>query len=312
MKILFKQNCIGFYNRGSLIGNNPLETFINYKLLNASRLKFDCDSSPVVKEILGILFGEGAYTDTLISPQNLFTAYVRYFHEDILTYDKKSGKLIVPNIPELKKQMIIEGIADINSKRISNAAVWSFHVLKQRITFHESMIEFLESVYSLPNFSPVCRGFNLGRVAKTADNFFIVLDKIRLFLNSKDNGASDVELKSILRSFLSEAKIGRKVYLTEEEVINEVENWLASFESYKEFVEKYHFESFLENPDDASSRPKELWVGLLDGTNLLPTKEEFISSVEFITNAIKQRGIKMHEIFKEIERDSEGFKTFPL
>ncbi|MEK5121333.1 hypothetical protein [Bacillus sp. FSL R9-9492] len=294
----FTENCIGLYDNGSLIGKNPLETFINYKLLNCSNLEFDCDSSSVVKENLEFLFGEGetTYTDTLISPQSFFTTYLRYYHEDILI--KKSKKLIVPNIPAVKNEMIAEGIAN-NSNKISNSAIWSFYIKKQYVEVHESMLEFLDSVYYLSNFSPVCRGFNLGRAAKTADNFFVALDKIFLYFQSKNNEASNLELKEILSRFLGESRFFGKVYLTEEEVIASVMNWLNSFGSYKEFIEKYCFQSFLEDPYDSSSKPKELWTGLFDGTKLQPSKEEFISCIEFMTNAIKERGVRMCEIHGE-------------
>lgn len=294
----FTQNCLGLYDNGSLIGNNPLETFINYKLLNCSNLKFDCDSSSVVKENLEFLFGGGetTYTDTLISPQSFFTIYLRYYHEDILINDKKSKKLIVPNISMIKNEMISKGISE--KSKISNSAIWSFYIKEQGIEVHESMLEFLDSVYYLSNFSSVCRGFNLGRVAKTADNFFLALDKIHLFFRYKNNGASDLELSEILSSFLSEAKVYGKVYLTEKEVITEVMNWLNSFGSYKEFIEKYCFQSFLEDPYDSNSKPKELWTGLFDGTKLQPSKEEFISCIEFMTNVIKERGVKMCGIFE--------------
>ncbi|PFI25789.1 hypothetical protein COI53_28515 [Bacillus thuringiensis] len=297
MKKFFTQNCLGLYDNGLLIGNNPLETFINYKLLNSSNLKFDCDSSSIVKENLEFLFGEGetTYTDTLISPQSFFTTYLRYYHEDILI--KKSKKLIVPNIPIVKNEMIAEGIAN-NSNQISNSAIWSFYIKKQDIELHESMLEFLDSVYYLSNFSPVCRGFNLGRAAKTADNFFIALDKIFLYFQLKNNGASNLELKEVLSTFLGESRLFGKVYLTEEEVIASVMNWLNFFGSYKEFIEKYCFQSFLEDPYNSSSKPKELWNGLFDGTKLQPSKEEFISCIEFMTNAIKERGVNMYEIFE--------------
>lgn len=303
MKKLFSQNCIGCYEDGLLIGKDSVETFINYKLLNSSKLKFDCDSSPLVKRTLKCLFGEAIYTDTLISPQDLFTLYIRYFHSDILI--EEFGKLVVPGRDELKKEMYMNEITPTNS------AIWSFYVLKrlkqQDIKFHESMVEFLDTVYSLGNFSTVCRGFNLGRYGKTKDSLFIALDKIRLYFISKENGAPEQELRMILSTFLSEAKIRGKVFLTEEEVITEVVNWLSSFKNYQMFITQNKLQSFLENPEDSDSRPKELWKGLFDGTNCQPTKGEFINCIKVMKNAIEQRGIKMYETLRGMNVDSEKY-----
>lgn len=300
MRKIMTQNCIGLYNNGSLVGNTPLETFNNYKILNSNNLIFDCDSSSFVKDNLEIFFGAATYTDTLISPQNFFTAYVRHYHADILTYDEEFKKFVVPNIPKLKEEMILKGIA--KNRNISNSAIWNYYVKRENITIHEWMQAFLDSVHQLPNFSSVCKGFNLGRVAKTADNFFIALEKIYLYFQNKDNGASNLELKEFLRSFLGESRFGRRVYLTEEEVITSVMSWLNSFGSYKEFIENYCFQSFLEDLYDSSSKPKEIWPGLFDGTKLQPSKEEFISCIEFMTKAIKERGVKMYEIL-ELKRN---------
>lgn len=291
-----RKNCIGLYNNGSLIGSTSLETFNNYKILNSNNLIFDCDSSSFVKENLESFFGEATYTDTLISPQNFFTAYLRYYHADILNYDGKLKKFIVPDIKNLKEEMIFKGIS--KNRKISNSAIWSFYIKKKDIKIHESMLVFLDSLYHLPNFSSVCRGFNLGRVAKTADNFFIALNYIYLYFEAQHHGASNFELRSILGKFLSESKFKNKVNLTQEDVIIEVMNWLNSFSSYKEYVEKYCFQSFLENPDDSSSRPKELWDGMFYSNKFIPDKDEFIPCIEIITKAINERGIKMYENFQ--------------
>lgn len=294
-----KVNCLGFYENGALLGSNSWESFINYKLLNAEKLTFDCDSSTETKTALKEIFGEAQYTDTLISPQSYVTLYIRYYHSDLLEYNERYKKLIVPDIPALKKQMINEGIAK-NAKTINNQSVWAYFVKRNDVKVHESMLKFLHVIYTLPNFSSVCRGFNIGRVAKTQDNFIVALYHIYYYFNNREMVASYSKPRDNLVKFLSPNKYKNTVHLTQDEVVAEVQKWLDNYSSFADFIEKYYLEDFLEDPDNAHSKPKELWKGMFDG-KLHPSKKEFFPSVNFLTNAIESRGNRMFAAYPVIK-----------
>lgn len=283
-----KVNFLRFYENGSLLGNNSWESFINYKLLNAEELRFDCDSSRVTKTILKEIFGDAQYTDTLISPQSYVTLYMRYYHTDLLEYNERYKKYIVPNIIALKKRMIIEGIAK-KPQTINNQSVWAYFAKRNEIQVHESMLEFLHAVYTLPNFSSVCRGFNTGRGVKTQDNFIVALYHIYYYFKKREMGNQNSNPREALSKFLSQNKYKNIVSLTQDEVVSEVQNWLDSYPSFADFIEKYYLQDFLQDPDNPYSIPKELWEGMFDG-KLKPSKKEFFTSIHFLTNAIRSRG----------------------
>ncbi|MDZ5712633.1 hypothetical protein [Jeotgalibacillus haloalkalitolerans] len=284
-------NFLGYYKNRDLLGSNSWESFNNYKLLNAEQLKFDCDRSNETKKALKKIFGEAQYTDTLISPQSYVTLYMRYYHSDLLAYSERYKKLIVPDISGLKKQMVSEGIAQ-NTGKIKNQAVWAFFAKKNDIHVHESMLDFLQAVYTLPNFSSVCRGFNIGRAAKTKDNFIIALHHIYHYFKNREVESSNLDSRAILTKFLS----SNHVRLTQDEVVTEVQNWLDRHSSFASFIETYYLQDFLEDPGNTHSSPKELWEGIFDG-KLQPSKQEFIPAITFFTDAIKSRGDRMSAVY---------------
>lgn len=290
-------NFLRFYENGALLGNNSWESFINYKLLNAEKLRFDCDSSRESKTKLKDIFDEAQYTDTLISPQSYVTLYMRYYHSDLLAYDERSKKYIVPNITGFKKQMIIEGIAK-KPQTINNQSVWAYFAKRSDIQVHESMLEFLHAVYTLPNFSSVCRGFNIGRVAKTQDNFIVALYHIYYYFEKRERGTQNSNPREALAQFLSQNRYKNIVSLTQDEVVSEVQRWLDNYSNFADFIEKYYLQDFLEDPDNPDSKPKELWEGMFDG-KLQPSKKEFIPSINFLTNAIRSRGNRIDVAYSE-------------
>lgn len=281
-------NFLRFYRSRNLLGSNSWESFINYKLLNAEKLKFDCDSSREAKEMLKDIFGEDRYTDTLISPQSYVTLYMRYYHSDLLEYNERYKEYIVPDIYGLKKQMVNEGVAE-NVKTINNQSVWAYFAKVNDIQVQELIHEFLHAVYTLPNFSSVCDGFNIGRVAKTQDNFIVALNHIYYYFKKRDMVNQNSQPRDELSRFLSEKSFGNIVYLTQDEVVNEVQRWLDNYSCFSDFIEKYYLQSFLEDPNNSHSQPKELWEGMFEG-KLQPLKKEFFPSVDFLTKAIKSRG----------------------
>lgn len=275
-----------YYRDGVLIESNPLDSFLNYKLLNATRAEFDCDSCLETKIAMKEIFGESQYTDTLISPQSYFTQYLRYFHSDILEYSNRKKDYIVPNIPILQQQMVEEGIVR-EGNTIKNPAVWAYFVKINNIEVDESILTFLHVVYTLPNFSSVCRAFNVGRAFKTRDNFLIALYHIYSYYDKQKEGYSEDNLRNTLGKFLSPTS-----FLKQEDVITEVQNWLNRHESFSQFIEKYYLQAFLEDPSNSHSIPKELWDGIYSG-KLHPTKEEFLPSIKFLTQAIENRGKRL-------------------
>lgn len=286
-----RMNFLSFYRKRDLLGSNSWESFLNYKLLNAEGLKFDCDSSKEAKAMLKDIFGEARYTDTLISPQSFVTLYMRYYHSDLLEYNERYKKYVVPDIIGLKKQMVSEGIGK-SIKTISNQSVWAYFSKVNDIQVHESILEFLHAVYTLPNFSSVCYGFNIGRVAKTQDNFLVALYHIYYFFKNREMGTKNSTSRNELSKFLSQKRFRNTVSLTQDEVVSEVQKWLDDYPSFSEFVEKYYLQDFLENPDDPHSKPKALWEGIFEG-NLQPTKKEFFISIDYLTNAIRSRGTRI-------------------
>ncbi|UII56320.1 hypothetical protein LS684_02185 [Cytobacillus spongiae] len=281
-------NFLGFYRKCDLLGSNSWESFINYKLLNAEKLKFDCDSSKEAKAMLKDIFGESQYTDTLISPQSFVTLYMRYYHSDLLEYNERYKKYIVPDIAGLKKQMVSEGVCEI-IKTINNQSVWAYFSKVNDIQVHERILEFLNAVYTLPNFSSVCFGFNIGRVAKTQDNFLVALYHIYNYFKKREMGTRNLSPRAELSKFLSQNRFRSNVSSTQEEVVNEVQKWLDEYSSFSAFIEKYYLQDFLEDPNKPNSKPKQLWEGIFDG-NLQPSKLEFFTSIDFLTKAIRSRG----------------------
>ncbi|SDM65926.1 hypothetical protein [Sediminibacillus halophilus] len=281
-------NYLKFYRNGSLLGSNSWESFINYKLLNAEKLRFDCDRSKESKAMLKKIYGEASYTDTLISPQSYVTLYMRYYHSDLLEYNERYKKYIVPNITSLKKQMVNEGIAE-KVKTINNQAVWAYFAKMNTIQVHDSMLKFLHAVYTFPNFSSVCHGFNIGRVAKTQDNFIVALYHIYYYFEEREMGSLNSTTCDQLARFLSQNRFNNFVSLNQDEVVSNVQTWLDNYSSFANFIERYYLQDFLEDPDNSCSKPKELWEGIFDG-KLLPSKKDFLTSIDFLTNAIKSRG----------------------
>lgn len=283
-----RTNFLEFYKNRYLIGNNPWESFLNYKLLNAEKLKFDCDSSREAKAMLKSIFGDDRYTDTLISPQSYVTLYIRYYHSDLLEYSERYKDYIVPDIYGLKKQMVNEGVAG-NVDTINNQSVWAYFAKINDIQVHDLIHEFLHAVYTLPNFSSVCDGFNIGRVVKTKDNFIVALNHIYYYFKKREMGTQNLHARDELLKFLCEKSFGNIVYLTQDEVVNEVQKWLDNYSSFSDFIEEYYLQSFLVDPYNAHSQPKELWEGMFNG-KLQPLKKEFLPSIDFLTKAIKSRG----------------------
>ncbi|MBZ5216670.1 hypothetical protein [Bacillus paralicheniformis] len=281
-------NFLRFYKNGDLLGSNSWESFNNYKLLNAEQLKFDCDSSSQAKKLMRAIFDDDRFIDTIISPQSFVTLYMRYYYSDLLEYNARNKKYIVPDIAGLKKQMVNEGVAE-NVKTINNQAVWAYFAKVNDVQIHESMLEFLHAVYTLPNFSVVCRGFNVGRVAKTQDNFLVALNHIYDCFKEQEMKNLFFKPCEELDKFLSHT-----ANLTQDEVVREVREWLTEYESFADFIEKYYLQDFLEEPNNSNSKPKELWEGIFNG-NLQPSEKEFLPSIDFLTNAIKCRGNRMME-----------------
>jgi hypothetical protein len=275
----FKVSFLTFYRNGDLLGSNPWDSVQNYNLLNAEKVIFHCDSCPEAKTALKEIFGEAQYTDTLISPQSYVKLYMRYYHSNLLDFNRN-----VPDIPSLKKQMINEGIA---KEGVSNKSVWAYFAKKHEIQVHKTMHKFSHAVYTLPNFSSVCRGFNVGRFKKTKDNFIVALYHMYNYYQKKEIGMTNPDLGYPLAKFLSETN-----YLTQDEVVRDVQMWLDNYSNFAQFVEKYYLQDFLEDPDNSHSKPKELWEGIFH-RKLLPSKEEFITSINFLTNAIESRGNRM-------------------
>src|SRR5690606_35001653 len=120
-----------------------------YKLINADRnnLKFDCDSSVESKKALEEILGESHYTDTLISPQSFVTLYMRYFHSDLLEYNERYKRHIVPGIYTLKKRMVTEGLAQ-SERAITNPSIWAYFAKLNNVKVHDSILEFLHAVYT--------------------------------------------------------------------------------------------------------------------------------------------------------------------
>ncbi|GIN74206.1 hypothetical protein J14TS2_46810 [Bacillus sp. J14TS2] len=282
-------NFLRYYRNGALLGRNSWESFINYKLLNAEKLKFDCDRSAETKAALKEVFDEAQYTDTLISPQSYVTLYMRYYHADLLEYSERHRSLIVPDISELRKQMIHEGLA---VGTVNNSSVWAYFAKKNEIKVHDSMLTFLHTVYTLPNFSSVCHGFNKGRAAKTKDNFIIALYHIYYYFQKRESGTPNANPRNSLGKFLSSIEYKKAVYLTQAEVVNEVQNWLDNYSGFADFIEYYYLQDFLEDPDHSYSKPKEVWAGMFNG-KLQPSKKEFFPSIDFLTKAIRSRGNRM-------------------
>ncbi|MGD6968554.1 hypothetical protein ACQCVP_19220 [Rossellomorea vietnamensis] len=275
------ESFLKFYNNRALIGRNSWESLQNYNIENAERVKFDCDSCSQAKAALTGMFGEAQYTDTLISPFSYVRQYIRYYHSDLL--DDKGN---VPNIPAVKKQMMDDNLV---REKASNKSVWAYFIKRNNLQVHEEMVEFSHVVYTLSNFnfSSVCRGFNMGRFAKTKDNFLVALYYMYDYYHKKEMGVSNADLRETLSGFLSGIP-----HLSKDNVISEVQKWLENYSSFAEFVETYYLQDFLGDPDNSNSQPKELWDGIFEG-KLEPSKQEFLTSIEFLTNAIKSRGNRM-------------------
>ncbi|GEN46728.1 hypothetical protein [Alkalibacillus haloalkaliphilus] len=286
-------NCLELYDDNLTMGNS-INSFAEYKMRIKQKVlkpKCECDSLPEVKNKLAALFGESDYTDTLISPQNYVTKYMRYFHSDLLVYNSYSNDYIVPNISGVKRQIF--SYLELEKGKINNQSVWAFFIKNKLEIMQKSepkafdiMSEFLDVVYTIPNFSSICEGFNMGRSnEKTNDNFLIALYHIKDYFDKRREGRSNLELRDVLAEFLDANIVNGKEKLTQDEVISRAQDWLNKYSSFERFVYIYKLQVFL----DSNYEPVTLWPGIYEGV-LLPPKEDFLSSIDFLTKAIKDRG----------------------
>ncbi|NIK13442.1 hypothetical protein [Alkalibacillus almallahensis] len=288
-------NCLELY-RDNLTEGNSINSFAEYKMRIKQKVlkpKCECDSLPEVKNKLADLYGESDYTDTLISPQTYVKKYLRYFHSALLVYSSKIDDYKVPNITRVQEQIVSYLNLNIEPKRVDNQSVWAFFIKNKLEIMQKSepkafdiMSEFLDVVYTIPNFSSICEGFNMGRSnEKTNDNFLIALYHIKDYFDKRREGRSNLELRDVLAEFLDANIINGKEKLTQDEVISRVQDWLNKYSSFESFVYKYKLQVFL----DSNYEPVTLWPGIYEGV-LLPPKEDFLSSIDFLTTAIKDRG----------------------
>lgn len=156
--------------------------------------------------------------------------------------------------------------------------------------------EFVELATSPCNMLPVPKYFNAGRAGRFAtwDYWDLTLEKLYEWFNAKKDDDYKGQLQ-VLDLLFTYANNKNKI-----NAVNNTQEWLASFDSWNDFIETYFLQSFV---DEKNGKPKKMWSThsfemplptdvLSNLTDEKKTKHIESNFVEFFTNynkALKER-----------------------
>ncbi|MER3124382.1 hypothetical protein ABQG68_03120 [Bacillus pumilus] len=230
--------------------NNPIANMILYKG-NMYNYQSDCDRLPLTLEI-----------------------YKRLWGNEFVFWDTKETDFVEANGETM------------------NSFVTPYKAFYKE-TYHLSnpnFREYAKLTHTIGNFIPVyaikkeknwASPFNSKRYSSTYDYWDITLNHIKLILD--DFVDSNDTIDNFLESPLYNSKAKYKKYIFDSA------KWMLSFNTWANFVEKNFLQSFLENPKDLTSRPKEFWSNHFKGTVSTKDENNLIEFLTFVNKAIQER-----------------------
>lgn len=256
--------------------NYYLENELNKKLPPEHQKETDCDSLKITKKIYKEVYQKyenenpkEIYGETLNSFHMLYKFFIQRFRFN------SSSKYRLDDVIDDNNLFIDKKIRNKAFKEIkenyrvtgdgANKLVW-YYVLRNfeaELNLPIELIHFGRLTHSIGNFMPVCCGFNVGRLKKTNDLWFIALDCIYWYYNTDKD--------EYLKRFLSNIS-----------VVEHTKEWLMGYGQWENFVNENYLQDFLQDPNDPNSNPK-LFFGYSHDSD----RFQYLNIKRYIKNGVK-------------------------
>ncbi|MFP7235901.1 hypothetical protein [Bacillus altitudinis] len=145
-------------------------------------------------------------------------------------------------------------------------------------------------VYAIKNNKNCFSPFNSKRYKSTYDYWDLTLNHIKVILNDFMNSNDSIEI--FLENTMNNNTFKYKKYIIESA------KWILSFKTLPNFVEKNFLQSFLENPKDLTSEPKEFWRNHFKGTVSTKDENNLSEFLTFVNQAILERSSLIYKQLK--------------
>ncbi|MBU8637713.1 hypothetical protein [Bacillus pumilus] len=252
------------------------EDFINYdfkrEIFDLRNLTYD-ENNPIANMILykGNIYGSRSDCDRL--PLTL-EIYKSLWGNEFIFWDTKETNFVEGNGETMNSFVTPYKAFYKETYNLSNPH------FKEYAKLTHTVGNFIP-VYAIKNkkrwFSP----FNSKRYSSTYDYWDISLNQIKIILDDFENSNDSIE------NFLENPFYNGSVKYAK--YIFESAKWILSFNTWPKFVEKNFLQSFLENPKDLSSNPKEFWNNHFKGTVSTKDEDNLIEFLIFVNKAIQER-----------------------
>lgn len=252
------------------------EEFINYdfkrEIFHLRDLIYD-ENNPIVNMILykGNIYGSQSDCDRL--PLTL-DIYKRLWGNEFEFWNTKQTDFVEANGETMNSFVTPYKAFYKETYNLSNP------VFKDYAKLTHTVGNFIP-VYAIKNkknwFSP----FNSKRYRSTYDYWDLTLKHIKEFLNDFED--SHDSIKNFLETTLNDNSFKYKKYILESA------QWILSFNTWSNFVEKNFLQSFLEDPKDLTSEPKEFWHNHFKGTVSTQDETKLIEFLNIVNQAILER-----------------------
>ncbi|MFP7228845.1 hypothetical protein SFB99_11550 [Bacillus altitudinis] len=113
---------------------------------------------------------------------------------------------------------------------------------------------------------------------------------MKVILNDFMNSNDSIEI--FLENTMNNNTFKYKKYIIESA------KWILSFKTWPNFVEKNFLQSFLENPKDLTSEPKEFWRNHFKGTVSTKDENNLSEFLTFVNQAILERSSLIYKQLK--------------
>lgn len=165
------------------------------------------------------------------------------------------------------------------------------------VPFPSYITHFMEVVHTIGNFIPAPFAFRNRESAFLHSKGYWDLALMCIYGHYQKRGGDGRILEETAPKYDLEWLLDRRGTSDAEEC----ERWLDQFETWEGFVEQNFMQPFLEDEDDLSSPPKELWEGHFTGVAEPKEDKHFKEFFENAAERIQKRGVR---IAKEYEKNT--------
>ncbi|PCK20005.1 hypothetical protein CEY02_15825 [Bacillus pumilus] len=252
------------------------EEFINYdfkkEIFNLRHLKYD-ENNPIANIILykGNIYGSLSDCDRL---PLILEIYKRLWGNEFEFWNTKQTDFVEANGETMNSFVTPYKALYKETYNLSNPLFNEYAILTHTVG------NFIP-VYAIEKDKNWSSPFNIKRYSSTYDYWDITLNHIKVILNDVEDSNESIE--NFFKILQNSNSVKYKKYIIESA------KWILSFNTWPNFVEKNFLQSFLENPKDLTSEPKEFWRKHFKETVSTKDENNLIEFLTFVNNAIKER-----------------------